>query len=112
MASLVRSLMTRLHDQHELRQRPCEFLRQRIVLKPSRLTRLFHQIDAALVAQHKTVQKQETIVQMENGCICCTLRGDLLEEVAALAAQGGVDYLVIESCMYTSRGCQYTKLSR
>ncbi|KAG0667470.1 hypothetical protein C6P46_000001, partial [Rhodotorula mucilaginosa] len=54
-------------------------------------------IDAALIAQHKTIQKEETIVQMENGCICCTLRGDLLEEVAALAAQGGIDYLVIES---------------
>ncbi|GAA5976441.1 hypothetical protein JCM10908_005502 [Rhodotorula pacifica] len=54
-------------------------------------------IDAALVSQHKTIQKEETIVQMENGCICCTLRGDLLEEVATLAAQGGVDYLVIES---------------
>lgn len=61
------------------------------------------QIDAALVAQHKTIQKEETIVQMENGCICCTLRGDLLEEVAALAAQGGVDYLVIESCTYHFR---------
>ncbi|GJN87165.1 hypothetical protein Rhopal_000110-T1 [Rhodotorula paludigena] len=54
-------------------------------------------IDAALVAQHKTVQKEEKIVQLENGCICCTLRGDLLEEVAALAEAGGVDYLLIES---------------
>ncbi|GAA5862582.1 hypothetical protein JCM3774_001069 [Rhodotorula dairenensis] len=54
-------------------------------------------IDAALVSQHTTIQKEETIVQMENGCICCTLRGDLLEEVATLAAQGSVDYLVIES---------------
>lgn len=34
---------------------------------------------------------------MQNGCICCTLRGDLLEEVARLAQQGSVDYLVIES---------------
>jgi G3E family GTPase len=40
---------------------------------------------------------------MENGCICCTLRGDLLEEVAALAAQGGIDYLVIESCEWPFR---------
>lgn len=61
-------------------------------------TRPSVQIDAALIAQHKAIQKEETIVQMENGCICCTLRGDLLEEVAALAAQGGIDYLVIESC--------------
>ncbi|KAH7028051.1 P-loop containing nucleoside triphosphate hydrolase protein [Microdochium trichocladiopsis] len=34
---------------------------------------------------------------MQNGCICCTLRGDLLEEVARLAEQGAVDYLLIES---------------
>lgn len=34
---------------------------------------------------------------MENGCICCTLRGDLLEEVAKLAERGEFNYLVIES---------------
>jgi G3E family GTPase len=34
---------------------------------------------------------------MQNGCICCTLRGDLLEEVARIANDGKVDYLVIES---------------
>jgi hypothetical protein len=33
----------------------------------------------------------------QNGCICCTLRGDLLQEVAALAARRAFDYLVIES---------------
>lgn len=36
-------------------------------------------------------------MSMENGCICCTLRGDLLEEVAKLAEQKQFDYLVIES---------------
>ncbi|GAA5932117.1 uncharacterized protein JCM15063_001124 [Sporobolomyces koalae] len=52
-------------------------------------------IDASLISS--VVQKKESIVQMENGCICCTLRGDLLEEVARLADQKLFDYLVIES---------------
>jgi G3E family GTPase len=34
---------------------------------------------------------------MQNGCICCTLRQDLLEEVSQLAATGRFDYLIIES---------------
>ena len=54
-------------------------------------------IDATLITNHQVVQKEEKIVQLENGCICCTLREDLLEEVVALAERGGVDYLVIES---------------
>lgn len=36
-------------------------------------------------------------MEMSNGCICCTLREDLLREVAALARRGAFDYLVIES---------------
>ncbi|RYP53785.1 hypothetical protein DL769_010458 [Monosporascus sp. CRB-8-3] len=54
-------------------------------------------IDAALIANHDVTRKEEKIVAMQNGCICCTLRGDLLEEVARLAQDGQVDYLVIES---------------
>ena len=54
-------------------------------------------IDAALLASHDVTRKEEKVVAMQNGCICCTLRGDLLEEVARLAADGQVDYLVIES---------------
>ena len=34
---------------------------------------------------------------LQNGCICCTLRGDLVAEVAQIAKQGKIDYLVIES---------------
>lgn len=40
---------------------------------------------------------EDTLVEMSNGCICCTLREDLLKEVRALAEAGRFDYLVIES---------------
>jgi G3E family GTPase len=39
----------------------------------------------------------ETLVEMTNGCICCTLRDDLLKEVSRLAHDGRFDYLLIES---------------
>ncbi|TPE46993.1 GTP-binding protein [Amaricoccus solimangrovi] len=40
---------------------------------------------------------EEKLVEMTNGCICCTLRDDLLLEVRRLAAEGRFDYLVIDS---------------
>ncbi len=56
-------------------------------------------IDAALVRNGDTnlSRTQERLVEMSNGCICCTLREDLLREVAALAREGRFDYLLIES---------------
>ncbi|CDU24117.1 related to Cobalamin synthesis protein [Sporisorium scitamineum] len=54
-------------------------------------------IDASLLSNHRVTQTEEKVVQMQNGCICCTLRGDLLEEVAALAENREIDYLLIES---------------
>jgi G3E family GTPase len=43
------------------------------------------------------VQREESLVQLQNGCICCTLRADLVEEVGKLARRGCFDLLVIES---------------
>ena len=55
-------------------------------------------IDADLVrADTELSRTDETLVEMSNGCICCTLRDDLLEEVQRLAADGRFDYLLIES---------------
>ena len=56
-------------------------------------------IDAALVARGDAAlsRTEEKLVELSNGCICCTLRDDLLREVAALARAGRFDYLVVES---------------
>lgn len=56
-------------------------------------------IDASLVRDGNAnlSRTEEQLVEMTNGCICCTLRDDLLKEVRALAEQGRFDYLLIES---------------
>jgi len=56
-------------------------------------------VDAALVRRGDAAlsRTEETLVEMTNGCICCTLRDDLLREVARLAREGRFDYLLIES---------------
>lgn len=56
-------------------------------------------IDADLVRNGgaELSRTDEKLVEMSNGCICCTLREDLLVEVAKLAAEGRFDQLVIES---------------
>lgn len=55
-------------------------------------------IDSALVQNEVSLNRsEEKLVEMSNGCICCTLREDLLEEVNKLAKEGRFDYLVIES---------------
>jgi G3E family GTPase len=54
-------------------------------------------IDADLVrGQGGLSRTDEKLVEMSNGCICCTLRDDLLKEVRRLAAEGRFDYLLIE----------------
>ncbi len=56
-------------------------------------------VDAQLVRDGGAAlsRTDETLVEMTNGCICCTLRDDLLKEVAALAKSGRFDYLLVES---------------
>ena len=55
-------------------------------------------IDVDLIrADTELHRTDETLVEMSNGCICCTLRDDLLDEVRRLSAAGRFDYLLIES---------------
>lgn len=56
-------------------------------------------IDAALIERGgaELSRTEEKLVEMSNGCICCTLRDDLLAEVSRLAQEGRFDYLLIES---------------
>ncbi|MDZ4282951.1 MAG: GTP-binding protein [Hydrogenophaga sp.] len=55
-------------------------------------------IDASIVGREAQLSRtEETMVEMSNGCICCTLRDDLLKEVRRLAEEGRFDALLIES---------------
>ena len=56
-------------------------------------------IDAGLVRDSgaELSRQEEKLVEMSNGCICCTLREDLLKEVRRMAEEGRFDYLLIES---------------
>ena len=55
-------------------------------------------IDSEIIKNEVSLNRsEEKLIEMSNGCICCTLREDLLKEVTKLAQQGRFDYLVIES---------------
>lgn len=55
-------------------------------------------IDAQFIESENTLSRtEEKLVEMSNGCICCTLREDLMVEVERLASQNKFDYLLIES---------------
>jgi G3E family GTPase len=54
-------------------------------------------IDAALIKQGGFSRTDEKLVELQNGCICCTLREDLMIEVERLVQKGDIDYILIES---------------
>ncbi|KAK3265673.1 hypothetical protein CYMTET_25665 [Cymbomonas tetramitiformis] len=54
-------------------------------------------LDADEIKDSKLIQEDAEMVELHNGCICCTLRGDLLKTVKSLSQEGKYDYLVIES---------------
>ncbi|KAI6312626.1 hypothetical protein MCOR30_010507 [Pyricularia oryzae] len=53
-------------------------------------------VDANLINHHVT-QTTEKVIALQNGCICCTLRGDLLEELVRLSELHTFDYVIVES---------------
>ncbi len=54
-------------------------------------------IDAELIKQGGFSRTEEKMIELQNGCICCTLREDLMIEVEKLVRAGNIDYIVIES---------------
>ncbi|KAL1582935.1 hypothetical protein WHR41_08188 [Cladosporium halotolerans] len=55
-------------------------------------------VDASLIrSSHRLTKTESKVVALQNGCICCTLRGDLLEELMRLAELAEFDYVIIES---------------
>ena len=68
-------------------------------------------IDADLIrADTELSRTDETLVAMSNGCICCTLRDDLLDEVRRLSAAGRFDCLLIESTGILNRFRSWQRL--
>ena len=80
-------------------------------------------IDADLIAKGGIVgQKEESLVALQNGCICCTLKMDLVEQLRDIIAQHRFDYIVIEAsgicepapiaqtiCSIPTMGSEYTQ---
>ncbi len=54
-------------------------------------------IDSSLIEKSGLIQTPQEITALQNGCICCTLRTDLIREIDRLQKAGGFDYLIIES---------------
>ena len=53
-------------------------------------------VDAELVRQGGMLQKEEKLIELSNGCICCTLREDLLTSLSSLASEKRFDHVLVE----------------
>ena len=54
-------------------------------------------IDAELVRRGGALEQEEKMVELSNGCICCTLREDLLTSLTSLASENRFDHVIVES---------------
>lgn len=55
-------------------------------------------IDDSLIKGRESLDGEEgDLTILENGCLCCTVRGDLVDAVAALVQRGGFDHIIIET---------------
>lgn len=56
-------------------------------------------VDASLIKDttHRVTKTEEKVIALQNGCICCTLRQDLLTELVELSDKHAFDYVIIES---------------
>ena len=54
-------------------------------------------VDASILRSSYVAECKEDMIQLENGCICCTLRGDLIQALTDLSKTGKYDYCIIES---------------
>ena len=54
-------------------------------------------VDAEILRRGGMLQQEETMVELSNGCICCTLREDLLTSLSSLAAEQRFDHVLVES---------------
>lgn len=55
-------------------------------------------VDASIIqSKHRITKSEEKVIALQNGCICCTLRQDLLSELVELSEKHAFDYVIIES---------------
>ncbi len=69
----------------------------RVAVHRKRYERDQHRFSTDRAERRATQPNRRKLIEMTNGCICCTLRDDLLQEVSRLAREGRFDYLLIES---------------